>query len=188
MDATCECKIVIVTCKLRGLLYFQYVWMCMRMVKCRRKIISIFWGGDWRQLSVTAPRSTEMLCNHNSVIFFISRFNCRHSRSSEAVLHVALIDPAAASVFPPSRLVYTEAIFAAFSQSEAGATWLKWVQRQGWPGVDVMITNFCDFCQFSAKKTAFFSKTEVVIKILHNLALFWVKNANFFAIVFGENI
>jgi hypothetical protein len=26
---------------------------------------------------------------------------------------------------------------------------------------------------------AFFSKTNVVIKILHILALFWVKNANF---------
>jgi hypothetical protein len=27
-----------------------------------------------------------------------------------------------------------------------------------------------------------------MIKILHNLALFWVKNANFFAEFFGENI
>jgi hypothetical protein len=40
------------------------------------------------------------------------------------------------------------------------------------PGVDVMITIFSDFCQFSAKKLAFFSKTNVMIKILHNLALF----------------
>jgi hypothetical protein len=39
------------------------------------------------------------------------------------------------------------------------------------PGVDVMITIFCDFRQFSAKKLAFFSKTNVMIKILHNLAL-----------------
>jgi hypothetical protein len=39
-------------------------------------------------------------------------------------------------------------------------------------GVDVMITIFCDFRQFSAKKLAFFSKTNVMIKILHNLALF----------------
>jgi hypothetical protein len=38
-------------------------------------------------------------------------------------------------------------------------------------GVDVMITIFRDFCQFSAKKLAFFSKTNVMIKILHNLAL-----------------
>jgi hypothetical protein len=35
---------------------------------------------------------------------------------------------------------------------------------------------------------AFFSKTNVMIKILHNLALFRVKNANFFAEIFGENI
>jgi hypothetical protein len=48
------------------------------------------------------------------------------------------------------------------------------------PGVDVMITIFCDFWQFSAKKLAFSSKTNVMIKILHNLALFWVKNTNFF--------
>jgi hypothetical protein len=39
--------------------------------------------------------------------------------------------------------------------------------------------------QFSAifdnfrQKMAFFSKTNVTIKIFHNLALFWVKNANF---------
>jgi GH18 family chitinase len=32
-------------------------------------------------------------------------------------------------------------------------------------GVDVMITIFCDFCQFSAKKLAFFSKTNVMITI-----------------------
>jgi hypothetical protein len=56
------------------------------------------------------------------------------------------------------------------------------------PGVDVMITIFCDFRQFSAKKLAFFSKTNVMIKILHNLALFWVKNANFFAEFFDESI
>jgi hypothetical protein len=42
----------------------------------------------------------------------------------------------------------------------------------GEPGVDVMITIFCDFCQFSAKKLAFFSKTNVMIQFLHNLALF----------------
>jgi hypothetical protein len=30
------------------------------------------------------------------------------------------------------------------------------------PGADVMITIFCDFCQFSANKLAFFSKTNVM--------------------------
>jgi hypothetical protein len=39
-----------------------------------------------------------------------------------------------------------------------------------------------------AKTLAIFSKTNVMIKILDNLALFWVKNANFFAEFFGENI
>jgi hypothetical protein len=56
------------------------------------------------------------------------------------------------------------------------------------PGVDVMITIFGDFRQFSAKKLAFFSKTNVMIKFLHILALFWVKNANFFTEFIGENI
>jgi hypothetical protein len=65
--------------------------------------------------------------------------------------------------------------------------YFRWMKTSG-PGVDVMITIFGDFRQFLAKKLAFFSKTNVMIKIFHNLALFWVKNANFFAEFFGENI
>jgi hypothetical protein len=38
-------------------------------------------------------------------------------------------------------------------------------------GVDVMIIIFCNFCQFSAKKLALFSKTNVMNKIWHILAL-----------------
>jgi hypothetical protein len=48
--------------------------------------------------------------------------------------------------------------------------------------------NFLRFLTISAKKLAFFSKTNVLIKILHILALFWVKHAKFFAEFFGENI
>jgi hypothetical protein len=51
-----------------------------------------------------------------------------------------------------------------------------------------MITIFGDFCQFSAKKLAFFLNANVMINFLPNLALFWVKNADFFAKIFGENI
>jgi hypothetical protein len=51
-----------------------------------------------------------------------------------------------------------------------------------------MITIFGDFPQFSEKKLAFFLKTNVMINLFLNLALFWVKNANFFAKIFGENI
>jgi hypothetical protein len=40
------------------------------------------------------------------------------------------------------------------------------------PGVDVLITIFCDFYQFLAKKLAFFSKTNVMIIFFQNLALF----------------
>jgi hypothetical protein len=51
-----------------------------------------------------------------------------------------------------------------------------------------MITIFCDFRQFSAKKLAFFSQTNVMIKFLQKEAVVLAKNANFFAKFFGENI
>jgi hypothetical protein len=43
-----------------------------------------------------------------------------------------------------------------------------------------MITVFSDFQQFSVKKLALFSKTNVMINFLHNLVLFSDKNANFY--------
>jgi hypothetical protein len=49
------------------------------------------------------------------------------------------------------------------------------------PGVDVMITIFSNFCQFSAKKLAFFSKSKKIAVILK-------KPANIFAKFFAENI
>jgi hypothetical protein len=54
--------------------------------------------------------------------------------------------------------------------------------------VDVMMTIFCDFSQFSAKQMAFFLITNVMINCFQNLALFRVKNAIFFAKCFGKNI
>jgi hypothetical protein len=56
------------------------------------------------------------------------------------------------------------------------------MQKFAQSGVDVMITNFFDFRQFSARKLEFFSKNNVMIKILHNLALFWVKTPIFCSI------
>jgi hypothetical protein len=53
-------------------------------------------------------------------------------------------------------------------------------------GVDVMITIFCDFRQFLAKKLAFFSKTNVMIKILHNFIFVSSRKRQFFAEFFGE--
>jgi hypothetical protein len=43
--------------------------------------------------------------------------------------------------------------------------WAIFADSSGHPGVDVMITIFCDFYPFSAKKLAFFSKTNVMITI-----------------------
>jgi hypothetical protein len=47
------------------------------------------------------------------------------------------------------------------------------------PGVDVMVTIFCDFSQFSAEKMAFFSKTNVIMKFLQKIAVVSAKNAIF---------
>jgi hypothetical protein len=51
-----------------------------------------------------------------------------------------------------------------------------------------MITIFGDFSQFLAKKLPFFLNTNVMFNFFQNLAFFCVKNANFFAKIFGENI
>jgi hypothetical protein len=46
-------------------------------------------------------------------------------------------------------------------------------------GADVMITFFCDFRQFSAKKMAFFLETNVMMKSLQKLTVYILhKNAN----------
>jgi hypothetical protein len=57
-----------------------------------------------------------------------------------------------------------------------------------WPGVDVMITIFCDFWQFSAKKIGVFLKNQCYDQLFSKIGSFWDKNANFFAEFFGENI
>jgi hypothetical protein len=89
----------------------------------------------------------------------------------------------------------TASIIMSTKPSRFNHSMKDWRSRQMWeckywitPGTDVMITIFCDFRQFSAEKLAFFSKTNVLIKIVHNLTLFWVKNANFFAENIRENI
>jgi hypothetical protein len=51
-----------------------------------------------------------------------------------------------------------------------------------------MITIFCNFCQISAEKLAFFSKTNVMITFLQKLAVVKAKNANIFTKYFGETI
>jgi hypothetical protein len=56
------------------------------------------------------------------------------------------------------------------------------------PGVDVMITIFCDFRQFLAKQLAFFSKTNVMITIFAKTSSSLSKKRQFFAKFFGENI
>jgi hypothetical protein len=48
------------------------------------------------------------------------------------------------------------------------------------PGVDVMITIFCDFRQFLAKKLPFFSKTNVMIKIFAKTSSSLSKKRQFF--------
>jgi hypothetical protein len=62
--------------------------------------------------------------------------------------------------------------------------WSLWLH----PGVDVTITIIGDFCQFPAKKMAFFSKTNVMITFSAKLPFILGKNAYFFAKFFCENI
>jgi hypothetical protein len=54
--------------------------------------------------------------------------------------------------------------------------------------VDVMITIFCGFRQLSAKKLAFFSKTNVIINFFPNLSLFIESKRPFCRRFLGENI
>jgi hypothetical protein len=54
------------------------------------------------------------------------------------------------------------------------------------PGVDVMISIFFDFRQFLPKILAFFSKTNVMIKYFHNLALLRVKTPIFSPILLAK--
>jgi hypothetical protein len=56
------------------------------------------------------------------------------------------------------------------------------------PGVDVMIKFFCDFCQFSVKKLAFFSKTNVMINFFSKSGFVLSQKTPFFAKFLGENI
>jgi hypothetical protein len=51
-------------------------------------------------------------------------------------------------------------------------------------GVDVIITFFCDSRQFSAKKMAFFLKTNVLIRISQKVAVFCTKRRPFFRQIF----
>jgi hypothetical protein len=56
-------------------------------------------------------------------------------------------------------------------------------------GADVMITIFCDFCHFSAKMLAFFSKNNVMIIFFQKLGagMQFEQKRQFFAKWFGEN-
>jgi hypothetical protein len=60
-------------------------------------------------------------------------------------------------------------------------------ESQPSPGVDVMLTILGDFCQFSAKKWRFFQK-KCYYKFFTKTSSSVIKNANFCAKFFGENI
>jgi hypothetical protein len=55
-------------------------------------------------------------------------------------------------------------------------------------GVDVMITIFCDFPQFSAKKMAFFLNSNVMINFCSKFSFVLSQKRQFFANFFCENI
>jgi hypothetical protein len=55
-------------------------------------------------------------------------------------------------------------------------------------GVDVMITIFCDFPQFSAKKLAFFFNTNVMINFFKIWLCFELKKTPIFSLNFMAKI
>jgi hypothetical protein len=56
------------------------------------------------------------------------------------------------------------------------------------PGVNVMITLFCDFCQFSAKKIGVFLKNQYYDQIFAKTSCSLSKKRQYFRYFFGENI
>jgi hypothetical protein len=56
------------------------------------------------------------------------------------------------------------------------------------PGVDVVITICCDFCQFSAKKTCRVLKNQCYDQFFAKTSSSLIKNANIFAKFFCETI
>jgi hypothetical protein len=125
----------------------------------------LLWGEGRNQL----PSRT----GNGPKINFKPIFNVSHIRLKGLLTQTMIFVPIIVTSCPAKGNLCTDRIVSNFDTQS---------------GVDVMITIFCDFWQFSAKKLALFSKTNVMIKILHNFALFWVKNANFFAEIFGEKI
>jgi hypothetical protein len=72
--------------------------------------------------------------------------------------------------------------FAAKFDENVGARvvfFLPWPSSQGDQGSMLWSQFFAIFDNFRRRKLAFFSKTNVMIKFWHNVALFWVKNAIF---------
>jgi hypothetical protein len=140
-------------------------------------------GSNWSRTQLIGEKSiskTLTLCKSNCELNFLL-FSCPDTDTSAATRwsssttgsSSAAATTASPSARPTSAATPTSTSWWRFHESPL------WPE---WPGVDVMITIFCDFQSFSAKKLTFFSKTNVIIKILHYLALFRVKNDNFVAI------
>jgi hypothetical protein len=94
--------------------------------------------------------------------------------------------PAHFNVFPPISLFWNSWVAFSVPPTYVHTFWDPSVRHKNCnfttlkPGVDVMITIFGDFSQFSAKKWRFFQKPMLWLKFCILLSLFWVKNANFF--------
>jgi hypothetical protein len=134
-----------------------------------------FWQFSAKKLAFLSKTNVMIKILHNLALFWVKNANFFADFFGENILKIIT------SVPGPSFVRKIVRIWVVDSGYSRGRFFKQ-------PGVDVMITIFCDFWQFSEKNLAFFSKTNVMIKIFHNLALSWVKNAKFFAEFFGENI
>jgi hypothetical protein len=130
----------------------------------------------------------NLIVNNDFTYWHVYRYNCLFLRTYTIVIQT--INSSCSSViicyqtFLPRRkalnLSKNSDVVISFDKNYA-LTWFYDLGSMLWSQFSAIFANF------RRKKLAFFSKTNVMIKILHNLPMFWVKNANF-CNFFGENI
>jgi hypothetical protein len=134
--------------------------------------MTIIWGGALR--TVFLKGASQNLCAYKKVAGHLHIFPVhRHAKPSKTALWCQFWTQ---SVSQPGQFCKMQVLNLRQRKVRKGLGSMLWSQFSA------------IFAYFRRKKLALFSKTNVMIKFLHYLDLFWVKNANSFAEFFGENI